>query len=54
MATIEEIIGLEGDSRRSSQEVQRLIQEIRSDLQQAQQADKQNLKNISSAGKIFY
>jgi len=51
MATIEEIIGLEGDSRRSSQEVQRLIQEIRSDLQQAQQTDKQNLKNISSAGK---
>ncbi len=51
MATIEEIIGLEGDSRRSSQEVQRLIQEIRSDLQQAQQTDKQNLKNISSAGE---
>lgn len=51
MATIEEIIGLEGDSRRSSQEVQRLIQEIRNDLQQAQQTDKQNLKNISSAGK---
>lgn len=51
MATIEEIIGLEGNSRRSSQEVQRLLQEIRKEMQDAQQADKQTLKNIESAGK---
>tara|TARA_R100000908_G_C3756926_1_gene151772 strand:- start:6682 stop:7641 length:960 start_codon:yes stop_codon:yes gene_type:complete len=51
MATIEEIIGLEGDSRRSSQEVQRLLQEIRQEMQDAQQADRQTLKNIEATGK---
>lgn len=51
MATIEEIIGLEGDSRRSSQEVQRLLQEIRQEMQDAQQADRQTLKNIETTGK---
>lgn len=51
MATIEEIIGLEGNSRRSSQEVKRLLQEIRQEMQDAQQADRQTLKNIESAGE---